>query len=96
MNDTYTVLLREKKLPLSLLEDPEAKRESKQNRAALRSAHSFDSAFGKKQTRKRPKLSTDDYSQLLGEAADTNTRCGVQKYYLTGGECPFAAVIGLM
>lgn len=72
VNDTYTVLLREKKLPLSLLEDPEAKRESKQNRALMRSAHSFDGAFGRKQTRKRPKLATDDYAQLLGVAEDTN------------------------
>lgn len=74
VNDTYTVLLREKKLPLSLLEDPSAKKDSKQNKALMRSAHSFDSAFGKKQTRKRPKLATDDYAQLLGEAEVTNGR----------------------
>ena len=75
MNDTYTVLLREKKLPLSLLEDPDAKRESKQSRALMRKAKSFDGAFGKKQTRKRPKLATEDYAQLLGEAEQTNFRC---------------------
>ena len=68
------MLLREKKLPLSLLEDPEAKKEGKQNKAVMRSAHSFDSAFGKKQTRKRPKIATDDYAQLLGDASDTISR----------------------
>lgn len=30
VNDAYTVLLKEKKLPLQLLEDPEAKRKGKQ------------------------------------------------------------------
>ncbi len=74
MNDTYTVLLREKKLPLSLLEDPEVKKESKQTRALMRSAHSFDTAFGKKQTRKRPKLATDDYAQLRGAAEDISDK----------------------
>ena len=65
------MLLREKKLPLALLEDPEIKKEGKQARALMRSAHSFDGAFGKKQTRKRPKIAIDDYAQLLG-AAENN------------------------
>lgn len=36
----------------------------------MRQAHSFDSAFGKKQTRKRPKIVSEDYAQLLGSAED--------------------------
>ena len=72
VNDSYTVLLREKKLPLSLLEDPEAKKEGKQARALMRSAHSFDGAFGKRATRKRPKIVTEDYAQLLGAAKEHN------------------------
>ena len=74
VNDTYTVLLREKKLPLSLLEDPEAKKTGKQGRSHLRSAHSFGATFGKKQIRKRPKLATDSYAELQGAADATNTR----------------------
>lgn len=78
MNDTYTVLLREKKLPLSLLEDPEAKRGSKLERERIHAAFSFNTAFGKKQTRKRPKISSDSYSELLGSAEATNNRYKLQ------------------
>lgn len=74
VNDAYTVLLREKKLPLSLVEDPEAKRSSKQEKARIRSAFSFGSTFGRKQTRKRPKLTTDTYAELLGAAETTNDK----------------------
>lgn len=74
MNDTYTVLLRQKKLPLALLEDPEGKRENKLDRARLRSAFSFESTFGKKQTRKRPKLASDDYSHLLQSAEASSSK----------------------
>ena len=70
VNDPYTVLLREKKLPLALLEDPEAeaKRSGKQSRVSLVATQPFSSTFGKKQTRKRPKLGTDSYADLLSNA----------------------------
>ena len=35
VNDAYTVLLRERKLPMSLLEDPETKRGAKALRSNL-------------------------------------------------------------
>lgn len=70
VNDPYTVLLREKKLPLSLLEDPdaEARKSGKQARASLVATQPFSTTFGKMQTRKRPKLSSDSYADLLVSA----------------------------
>lgn len=70
VNDPYTVLLKEKKLPLSLLEDPEAeaKRGGKQAKASLVATQPFSATFGKKQTRKRPKIATDSYADLLANA----------------------------
>jgi len=70
VNDPYTVLVREKKLPLALLEDPE--KESKQGgkaaRASLVATQPFNATFGKKQTRKRPKLLSESYQDLLVKA----------------------------
>lgn len=76
VNDPYTVLLREKKLPLSLLEDPDkaAKAGGKAARASLVATQPFNATFGKKQTRKRPKLSVDSYQQLLAQAEDVAER----------------------
>jgi nuclear GTP-binding protein len=75
VNDTYTVLLREKKLPLALLEDPAAKRGAKEARASLTATQPFAQAFGAKQTRKRPRLAAETYADLLGRAADTGAQC---------------------
>lgn len=70
VNDAYTVLLREKKLPMSLLEDPEKGHEGrKAARAHLLATQPFDATFGKKRTRKRPRLAAEDMSDL---AARTN------------------------
>ena len=74
VNDAYTVLVREKKLPLSLLEDPEAKKGAKQSRAHLLTAQPFTSTFGKKQTRKRPRLAMESYAELLDSAEATGTQ----------------------
>ena len=70
VNDPYTVLLKEKKLPLSLLEDPEAelKRGGKLAKASLVATQPFSSTFGKKKTRKKPKLATDSYADLVANA----------------------------
>ena len=70
VNDPYTVLLREKKLPLSLLEDPEAKRGGKVARASLVATQPFRATFGKNQTRKRPKLASDSYETLVSRAEE--------------------------
>ena len=76
VNDAYMVLVREKKLPLSLLADPEAKRGGKEARSHLLQVQPFGSTFGKGQTRKRPKLTADSYNDLLDGAAQTHTRWG--------------------
>ena len=69
VDSAYTVLLREKKLPMALLEDPESKRAGKAARASLVQTQPFAQTFGAKQTRKRPRLSAETYSDLLGDAA---------------------------
>jgi nuclear GTP-binding protein len=61
--DPYTVILKSKKLPLSLLNDPKASKKSN-----LTQVETFESTFGKKQQRKRPKLGGYEYSELLSAA----------------------------
>ncbi len=68
VNNAYTVLLREKKLPMPLLEDPESKQAGKAARASLVQTQPFAQTFGARQTRKRPRLSAETYSDLLGHA----------------------------
>jgi nuclear GTP-binding protein len=70
VNDAYTVLLREKKLPLQLLEDPERKVGGKQARVNLLSTQSFSDTFGPNRRRKRPRLMAEGYEQLVQSAAD--------------------------
>lgn len=53
--DPYTVLVKGRKIPLSLLTTS-----NKASRANLLEVESFQNTFGKKSTRKRPKL--DNYS----------------------------------
>ena len=74
MNDSYTVLLREKKLPLALLEDPEAKRAGKAVRASLTQTQPFSQTFGTKQTPKRPRLSVETYTDLVSQANTVGTQ----------------------
>lgn len=71
MNDPYSVLLKEKKLPLSLVEDPEKKKRKggKMARASLVAVEPFSATFGAKKTRKKPKLGgIDSYEALLQTA----------------------------
>ena len=75
VDSAYTVLLREKKLPMALLEDPESKRSGKAVRASLVQTQPFAQTFGAKQTRKRPRLSAETYSDMLGHAARHSARC---------------------
>lgn len=65
INDSYTVLLREKKLPLQLLEDPERKVGAKQARADLLGTQPFAETFGPNRRRKRPKLAAEGYADLV-------------------------------
>lgn len=73
VNDPYTVLIREKKLPLSLLEDPEKQgsKVAKATRTSLVATQPFAATFGVKKTRKRPKISVDSYEDLLAKVAQT-------------------------
>jgi nuclear GTP-binding protein len=69
-NDPYSFILRRKKLPMALLqEQPE-----KVAKLNILETESFDSVFGAKQQRKRPKLSQTitDYASLM-RSVDTKT-----------------------
>ncbi|XP_022133820.1 nuclear/nucleolar GTPase 2 isoform X2 [Momordica charantia] len=63
MSCSYNVILKEKKLPLSLLNDHQ-----KQSRVHLLDTEPFEDAFGPKGKRKRPKLLAADYESLLKKA----------------------------
>ncbi|XP_022993572.1 nuclear/nucleolar GTPase 2 [Cucurbita maxima] len=63
MSSSYNVILKEKKLPLSLLNDHQ-----KQSRVHLLDTEPFQDAFGPKGKRKRPKLLAADYESLLKKA----------------------------
>eukprot|EP00798_Chlamydomonas_sp_ICE-L_P023349 gene23349-30600_t len=76
VNDAYTVLLREKKLPLQLLEDPEKKTGGKQARANLLATQSFKDTFGKDKRRKKPKLGVDNISDLMTKVEETTEKIG--------------------
>uniref|UniRef100_A0A0A8XTY5 Nucleolar GTP-binding protein 2 N-terminal domain-containing protein n=1 Tax=Arundo donax TaxID=35708 RepID=A0A0A8XTY5_ARUDO len=60
MSNNYNVILKERKLPLSLLQDHQ-----KQAKAHLLDIEPFEHAFGPKGKRKRPKLMALDYESLL-------------------------------
>ncbi|KAI8471387.1 MAG: NUC091 domain-containing protein [Monoraphidium minutum] len=68
VNDGYTVLLREKKLPLQLLEDPERKVGGKAARASLLATQPFGDTFGPQRRRKRPKLGAEGLEALVAKA----------------------------
>ncbi|KAJ4715136.1 Nuclear/nucleolar GTPase 2 [Melia azedarach] len=63
MSSSYNVILREKKLPFSLLNDHQ-----KQARVHLLDTEPFQDAFGPKGKRKRPKLLAADYESLVKRA----------------------------
>lgn len=60
INDPYTVLLKGKKLPLSLLQDSAKARPVK-----MLDVESFEETFSKKRKRKRPKVAGADLADLL-------------------------------
>ncbi|XP_072993691.1 nuclear/nucleolar GTPase 2 [Typha latifolia] len=64
LSNNYNVILKEKKLPLSLLHDHQ-----KQAKAHLLDTEPFEHAFGPKRKRKRPKLLACDYESLVKRAA---------------------------
>lgn len=74
VNDAYTVLLREKKLPLQLLEDPERKVGAKAARANLLSTQPFSETFSAGRRRKKPKLMAEGYEALVHRADETTDK----------------------
>uniref|UniRef100_A0A0D6QTK2 Nuclear/nucleolar GTPase 2 n=1 Tax=Araucaria cunninghamii TaxID=56994 RepID=A0A0D6QTK2_ARACU len=64
LSNTYNVILKERKLPLSLLNDHQ-----KQTRVHLLDTEGFQDTFGPKRKRKRPKLLAEDYEALVQKAA---------------------------
>jgi nuclear GTP-binding protein len=68
VNDGYTVLLREKKLPLQLLEDPEKKVGGKQARSHILTTQPFKDTFGPNRKRKRPSIALESYADLVDSA----------------------------
>lgn len=75
VDNNYTVLLREKKLPMTLLEDPEKKMAGKQLRADLLTVAPYQATFGAKKTRKRPRIAAEDYDSLVQAAQDKEAQC---------------------
>ena len=65
--DPYSVILRRRKIPMALLQDCE-----KVSSVNLLETESFSSVFGKKSTRKRPKIlgQSSDYSEIASIAAE--------------------------
>ena len=63
-NDPYQFVMRQSKLPMSLLRDPV---ESKQTH--LLASEPFGTTFGKKLMRKRPKLGGGDLAEMVADAA---------------------------
>ncbi|KAJ3695224.1 hypothetical protein LUZ60_000601 [Juncus effusus] len=74
MSNQYTVILKDRKLPLSLLNDNQ-----KQAKAHLLETEPFEHAFGPKGKRKRPKLLVSDYESLL-KKADNSQESFEQKH----------------
>mmetsp|Transcript_1303 Transcript_1303/g.1369 ORF Transcript_1303/g.1369 Transcript_1303/m.1369 type:complete len:543 (+) Transcript_1303:53-1681(+) len=96
-NDPYTFVMRRKKVPMSLLQDSSSDKVAKLN---LLETESFESTFGSKQNRKRPKLSANitDYSALMDKVnqqheklTDRDLRDSTNIYYGESGEIEDAA-----
>lgn len=65
VNDPYQVLLRQNKLPMSLLQDP-----TKQSRMHILDTESFANTFGAKAQRKKPKISAGTMEELMARVDD--------------------------
>lgn len=63
LSSNYNVILKERKLPMSLLNDHQ-----KQAKAHLLDTEPFEDAFGPKRKRKRPKLLASGYESLVQRA----------------------------
>ncbi|KAG2226829.1 hypothetical protein INT45_005794 [Circinella minor] len=66
INDPYQILLKQNKLPMSLLQDP-----TKQNRMHILETESFSTTFGNKSQRKKPKLEIGSMEELMSRVDET-------------------------
>ncbi|RMZ53379.1 hypothetical protein APUTEX25_004867 [Auxenochlorella protothecoides] len=89
--DPFTVLVKEKKLPLSLLSDPSTNFAGRAARNGLVATQPFADTFGKKQRRKKPKLSAESYQGLL-DRAETVEGSFTSKADAVGPSDPFADI----
>ena len=73
-DNPYKVVLGQKKLPWTLLKDPE-----KERRPHIVGVEPFEATFGKKATRKKPKLAVFDYEALAKHAEEKESNYEVEK-----------------
>lgn len=69
VNDPFSVVLKNSKLPLSLLQDS-----TKEKRMDLLSIESYDHTFGPKKQRKRPKLASFDMEALAAKSQERHEK----------------------
>jgi len=79
VEDSFKVLLREKKLPLALLREPSSKDRHMGKSASLLRVEPFEDVFGKRKKRNRPKLGVSSLEDLIdrvdsGRDAYDNTK----------------------
>ncbi|EPS42199.1 hypothetical protein H072_3845 [Dactylellina haptotyla CBS 200.50] len=71
--DPRSVLLRRNKLPMSLIQDPDAKASNKEANKIKVETEPFAQTFGPKAQRKRPKLAVESMAALMDETEKTRT-----------------------
>ncbi|EIE81946.1 hypothetical protein G6F46_006118 [Rhizopus delemar] len=74
VNDPYQVLLKQNKLPMSLLQDS-----TKHTRMHILDTDSFGNTFGSKAQRKKPKLESGSMEELMSRIEDTHESYKVDK-----------------
>ncbi|XP_037069353.1 nucleolar GTP-binding protein 2-like [Pollicipes pollicipes] len=74
VKDPYQVVMKQNKLPVTLLGE-----RAKTQRVHLLETESFDSVFGPKRTRKRPKITTSDLASYAERVSATQDRYAPEK-----------------
>tara|TARA_B110000977_G_scaffold187249_1_gene254131 strand:- start:5019 stop:7334 length:2316 start_codon:yes stop_codon:yes gene_type:complete len=82
--DGYTVIIKQKKLPLSLLQDPEKGRVRRVN---LLGNSPFTETFSANRRQKKPKLATDDLAAFTARAHASGTYFPITTFRLP--DCPY-------
>ncbi|KAF7730549.1 GTPase required for pre-60S ribosomal subunit nuclear export and maturation [Apophysomyces ossiformis] len=86
VHDPYQILLKQNKLPMSLLQDP-----TKQGRMHILETESFSTTFGSKAQRKRPKLNIGSMEEMMSKVDDTheNYQCSKDTSLLANKQSDF-------